>query len=315
MIYCMRPALLLALALLVACEAPIPEEPPAEPHGPADSYPRYIRELVFVGTAEGEPLLVPFSFEAIDRESDVGRQARGWVAHGESWEMFLDEEWEAGPAGSVWRLVPVGPLRVLVGGAAEIEAISYRREGDELRLAVSGTQMPWQRVGSSRFRILGGTLRHRDREVEGVIVEAQHIRAPSADQTEAPPLVDWAYLTDAEGGHQILLVTPSREEDGREGTLAWARDEEGRQSSDRLNVSWTEALTVEAARREVPVAWRYNAPELHLSADVRQVAHHVDVGEERRGRRVVSVRYSVTGTISTPTEEREVFGISRHDRE
>jgi len=313
--HCMRSALLLALVLLVACETPLPEEAVADPQGPADSYPRYIREMVFVGRAEGEPLLVPFSFEAIDRGSDVGRQARGWVAHGESWEMFLDEEWEAGPTGSVWRLVPVGPLRVLVGGAAEIEALSYRREGDELRLAVRGTQLSWQRVGSSRFRILGGTLRHRDREVEGVIVEAQHLRSPSAEQTEPPALVDWSYLTDRTGEHQLLLVTPSRDDEGRYGTLAWARDEEGRQSSDWLNVTWTEVLTVEAARREVPMAWRYDAPELHLTADIRHVGHHVDVGAERRGRRVVSVRYTVRGTLNTPEGETEVFGIARHDRE
>jgi hypothetical protein len=94
----------------------------------------YYREYIFVASGEAEPLIVPFSFRTREVGEELDRQARGWLARGATWDRFLDVSTRTSAAGGVWRVVPHPEVRVIAGGAAELEGFRFELGERLLRL-------------------------------------------------------------------------------------------------------------------------------------------------------------------------------------
>lgn len=309
------PALALTLVLQAACSGePVGDtETETAADTAQETSPEHVKEFVFLGEINGEPVVLPLSFRAVSAGAVVRRSARGWLAHGENWDSFMELDWEAGTSVSLWRVVPTGGLRVLAGGPAGIEALLYQENDQVLRLALGDTLTGWNRVGNARFRLADGSLARGAETVPGTVLEVQHLRAPPSTGEGGADL-DWLFATDG-GDRRILIVTPTGEDAGAGGALAALIDGTDTRRTNRVEVTWTDVIPVERARRDMPLGWRYRIPDFALNAEVERMGNALHIGPERRGRRSIEVRYTVAGVADFAGEAARIRGAALFMRE
>lgn len=305
---------LLSLAA-TACEAEPPPESAAvpAPAATAPEAPRYVRDFMFVGELADTPIVVPFSFRATPAGEEIGRNVRAWLARGGTWESFLDLSWSVPAGASVWRVVPRGDLRVLAGGAAEVEGLVFRRGERTLRLLLGEPLSTWPRGEGERYQMLDSRLQLGRVTVPGTVVEVQRVRPPLAADPPADAGTDWLFLTD--GGQLRLVLTGAvGGADTGEEAAAWTLLPGEERVWDRAEVRQLEHLALPPARRDIPVRWGYSVPDAEIEGEVRSLGYDAEVGEERAGRRAVEVLYTVEGWISVAGTRRRVVGVIRHSQ-
>ncbi len=127
-------AALFLIGLLGGCTRP-GGEPPSGDQGPEpDSLapvrnfqPRtYERHIVFLTFQEDSTLIAPWSFTARTRPDGVDREVRGWLARGDTWDAFLSDSWSGPPNAAPWRILPHGPVRLVVGEEDAVETIIFQ---------------------------------------------------------------------------------------------------------------------------------------------------------------------------------------------
>lgn len=309
------------IALLVlfcaACErVPVPEPPAAAPaQVTVDAEPRYLREFIFVGVLADAPLVVPFSFSAVEQEGEIGRTAQGWLGHGPTWDAFLDERWSGPAAGGVWRILPRPEVRVIAGGSTELDALVFRRGERALRLQMNEALSAWSGRDEIRYRLLRGHLHFRGTVVPGTVLETQQILRPARSTAEGGGEFDWLFLTDG-GSLRLLLSEAMGSARERKPTFAWVPLPDGERSWDRAEIRWQELRPFPDARRDIPVRWSYRIPEAGWEGEVWSLGSAAEVGLERGGRRAVEIRHTVEGWASLEGgERRRVVGMMRHGQE
>ena len=265
-----------------------------------------MRELAFVGSRDGDPISVLFSFTAIPEPGITRRHARGWVAHGAGWEQFLDAETSTRDGGAVWRVVPTEDLRVTVGGPAEVESLAFRRAERALRLEVDGIRSGWTTFRTSRFRMLEGRVRLGAGWVEGVVLEVQRFLPRPGEGEEG----SWVLLSDGDGT-QVVVAEMQAGEDAPE-RLAWTLFGDEERTWESFSMRPREMAVFDAARREIPDGWNILVPEARTRITAVSDALDPTAGEERRGRRAVDARYALSGVADLAGEETPVFGIGRY---
>ncbi|CAN5737163.1 hypothetical protein BH23GEM7_BH23GEM7_26420 [soil metagenome] len=305
-------AVLAACLLLAGCDrgaAPVPSNAPAQAGELAEAAPRYLRELIFVGVLADTPVVVPFSFSGTAEDGEIMRSARAWLAHGTTWESFLDASWPSPAVGSVWQILPHPELRVIAGGTTEIEALAFRRGERALRLHLGAPISEWNPGEELRYRAMDGRLDLRGTTVRGTVFELQRIERPATQSARGDD--DWLFLTDG-GSLRLLLAEATGGEAAREETFAWTYLPDGEAAWDGVEIRWLEMLPFAPARRDIPIRWRYRLPGPGIEGEVWSLGYDAQVGEERAGRRAVEVRYTVEGWVSVEGERRRVLGMIRH---
>lgn len=301
------PALLLAAPPLVAaCGA---ERPQAQDAAAAESSSwRYRRGFVFVGERGGQPLVVPFTFEALPRDSGLRRDTRASLAHGETWDAFFAESWTGGAGAGPWKVLPHGPLRLAAAGPLEVESLWYQQRGRSLRLALLPPRSPWQGDQRARARLRGGRLTVGAERSAGVVLEEYEVTAVGGDSTRGPR--DQLVLT--AGDSVLLFADRSLAADGTGARgHAWLRRGAEARTSEDPQMEWLELRALERARRDVPVRWRFRLAGGEWG-EVQAVGYETEVGDERAGRRGVEVRYTVEGWLEVGEERIPVSGYARH---
>lgn len=304
--------LLAACLLLAGCDraaAPVASDAPAQPGEPVEAAPRYLRELIFVGVLADTPVVVPFSFSGTAGETEITRSARAWLAHGTTWESFLDASWPSPAVGSVWQILPHPELRVIAGGSTEIEALAFRRGERALRLHLGEPISEWNPGEELRYRAMDGRLDLRGTTVRGTVFELQRVERPATRGAGGDD--DWLFLTDG-GSLRLLLAEATGSEAAREETFAWTYLPGGEAAWDAVEIRWLEMLPFAPARRDIPVRWRYRLPGPGIEGEVWSLGYDAQVGEERAGRRAVEVRYTVEGWVTVEGDRRRVLGVIRH---
>ncbi|MGH7457686.1 MAG: hypothetical protein ACREKN_01215 [Longimicrobiaceae bacterium] len=292
---------LLALLFAASCgEGPGEDAAPPAATETAPAGQLYTRTFVFLGRRDGAPLVVPFSFTAVRGPEGTLRTARGWLAHGPTWDRFLDQSWQSWGQGTHWRVLPTEELRVFVGGPAELESLLFERGERTLRLDITGVAAAWTPVGPLRVRLLQGRLNLAGERVTGPVLEVQRIG--SADAAGLP--FEWLFLT-GEGVEPLVAARSG-------GEAGWARLGEEERSGEQLTLEWTELRPLEEARRDIPTAWRLGVPRERVTGRVTASGFDAVLGEERRGRRAAEVFYTVEGEFTTGGDTREVYGVAHH---
>lgn len=303
---------LLALTLLAACggggESP-EESEAAAPAGAATAL-RYNRDFVFVASTDEGPLVVPFSFQALDGGAGLERSITGWLARGPDWDRFLEEESLTERSGGVWRVVPDGDLRVLAGGPTEVEALRFERGDRRLRLDLDAPITGWQQGGDSRFRLLEGQLSVGSESVSGPVLEILRVDRTLEDGWPGTQDYDEVFLT---GGESLQLVMGESlaGEEASEG-FAWVRNGETERTWEEGEVRWLEVRSYQDARRDIPHRWSIRIPGAGIEGEVTADGFDALLGPERGARRAVEVRYTVTGWLLIDGERHEVTGMIRH---
>lgn len=275
---------------------------------------RYDRETTFLTWDEAGLASAPFSFSTVPLGERHEREVHAWLADGETWDEFLREAWSSSATGGLWRVVPHGELRIAAGGPG-VEALWYESGGRRLRLDVGDPRSQWHGGERERFRMLGGTMTVGASRRAGLVFEELQV-SRGADAGDPDILHDRIILLDRNGFALYLLherAAGTSADAGRDGA-AWVLTPGSDEAAQGGTVEWVEMRPLEEARRDIPLRWRFAAPEAGLAGEVAALGYHATLGAERGGRRGVAMRYTVEGWIERDGERVEVMGIVRHQQ-
>src|SRR5690554_2305322 len=113
----MRTIILLVLLLLVACDRS--ERPGSAAtnsrSGREGTAATYDRSFLLLSLRADTPVAAALEFTAVEGPTVIRRTAGAWLARDRTWMELLEQAWETEPMREPWRLVPHGPLRLVVG--------------------------------------------------------------------------------------------------------------------------------------------------------------------------------------------------------
>ncbi|MEX2569822.1 MAG: hypothetical protein WD737_00855 [Gemmatimonadota bacterium] len=304
-----------AFALLAACGSPDDTggaAAEAQSAGETALY-RYNREYVFVSPRGDEPLVVPFTFRSNELGSELERGVRGWLARGATWDRFLDETGRTSQAGGVWRVVPLGDLRITAGGAAELESLRFERAERRLRLELDAPLTSWSQGGDTRFRLLSGTLAVGSETLSGPVLEMLRVERTLEDGWPPGEDFDALFLTSGDSVQVVLAETING--DGAAPEYAWVRTPGGERSWQEAEIRWLEMRPYQDARRDIPLGWSFRVPGAAVDGELVAAGFDVVLGPERAGRRAVEIHYTVEGWVDLGSDRHEVTGMIRHTQQ
>lgn len=295
---------LLALAA-AGCDARAPDvEPPEAVEASAPSTPvverSFERTLVFMGEVGDTALVVPWLTTATTGPEGVTRSARAWVARGEVWEAFLDERWTGPPSRSPWRIVPHGPMRIVVGEDESLRRLIYSAAPRELELVPGAVTAEWTGRAGATFRLLEGSLILGGAATEGLVLDLSRTREGPIEGEES-----WAFLGSDDG---LMVVL-----DGRGGNLhqGWARLDFRDLVLPEVRLEATELRPFDRARRDIPVAWTIDSPDGRISGTLTVAAPWLEAEEADGPRLPVHALHRVEGTFVVDGTEYAVRGLLR----
>ncbi len=307
-----RTAFCSLILALTACGDDATDELGISPPMPAAEAtdPRYVREYVYLTERAGQPLVVPFSFRSVERGDSIERTARAELAHGSTWDGFVDERWHTIRESGVWRVLPIGDLRMTVGGPTEVEALWYRRGERNLRLQMEQPLSGWHQASSARYRLMRGQLRLGPERTSGFVLESLQVHATGRAGRDS----DLLFLSAGDSLVLVLGETLSREGAAGRG-FAWAWTPASETGWERAEVRWLELRAFEEARRDIPLHWSFRVPEAAIHGEVSALGMESRVGVDRPGRRAVEIRYTVEGWIEVGEARSPVIGVVTHIQE
>lgn len=334
--------LLLCLAALAGCEdgPPWGSDAPGQTTIDRDVFgPRaaYDRRVIFLGAGDELPTAAVFDFATLSDSAGMRRGVRARLVDGAEWIPLLDAGWVMEPMREPWRLVPHGPLTMVVGDEGDIDALLFR--GDvEVRLEPGIALAEYSPDAGTQLLLRQGTLQLGGEPVPGVLLDAQLARAvtrsdlaAAAPAGEADDTATEAAPPGAQAGDSAAAGNPSPgARQGAEGFLldgngyyvvvassadgefAWirtgARDDVRRPA--RLEP--TEFETYREGGVQAPVAWRIVSQGAALSGELRVEAADRTMLE---GREAALLGYAiVTGYVEDRGIRRNVYGLIRHVR-
>ncbi len=262
----------------------------------------YQRTIVFLDTAGDSAQFVPWDFENRVETDGVYRHVRGWLGRAGQWGLFMEDEWTTDPTRSPWRIVPRGPVRLVMGLEDALEEIYYREGLRDLSLRLGRSVAEWSGQRGATYRLLEGTIRLADVETEGLVLDAFAVRAADAGGS--------AEMGVLAGRGQMQLVFANAEAPGR--YRAWARQDTLEFFWPEVEVTWEETRGVERARRGVPVLWRIDSGDGMLSGAFEALSSHVQVLDGTSAILPVLVVYEVAGQVRVGEAEEAVKGFLRH---
>lgn len=314
------PALALAIALsaVVACgDPPSPRGDRALPEAASPDSAQnisgrvYERWLVFTASdsGEGSTLVAPFFFTARTVPDGVERSVRGWLNRDDAWEVVVRERWSTPPSRAPWRILPRGPLRLVVGQQDAVQTLIYGAGSRTLELEPGASLVEWNGSRGETFLLQEASLSIAGQGIRGVLLDLGRAR-----RREDPLPGDWALLVSGDSLH-VVLSSP------REGPDDQAGPSEGFGRLDlreiqwpEVSVDWSETRAFEPARRGVPTGWRVSTPEGDLEGALESVSAELEAGELDGPVLPVDGLFVVRGTLQVLGADYPVTGLVRHQR-
>lgn len=309
-----RAALVLAVAVAASC-APAADVPPES--GGAEDAPlaasgnfqsrSYERHVVFLGARGDTTILVPWSFGAWTRAGGVDREVRGWLARDDAWETLFTDRWE-GPVSRVpWRILPRGPVRLVVGLQDALETILFQGGGRGVEVVSGSLLAEWSGPRGQTYRIHEGTVFLADRIVEGTLLDMTR-----AWTDQAGPPGDFGFLVSG-GSLQLVFENLASGEGAAGGQFScWGRVLFADRGWQGVQLLWREVRAFEPARRDVPVAWEVRSPDGTLRGSLAAASQFLEPGEGEGPVLPVMGLFQLEGTLILDGREFPVRGFLRH---
>lgn len=258
-------------------------------------------------------LVVPIFFRARTTPDGVLRTIRGRVGRGATWESFAEEEWLAPRSRTPWRIVPRGPVRLVVGDGGALETVIFRDPPRVLELDLGEPLVEWTGPGGSTFRLEASSVLLGSRTFGGITLDMTR----GQDAADGLP-GDWAFLVSGDS-LQLVLESPTQAPPAADSNFrAFGRVDFRRLQWPEVTVDWTESRAYEPARRDVPGAWRFQStgprgPDVSGSFSSRSA--QLTAGSGEGPVLPVDALFIVSGSILLEGSEYPVQGIYRHRRE
>lgn len=272
----------------------------------------YQRAIVFMDTFRDTSMFVPWEFRNSVASDTLHRSLRGWLgrtwsnpetgARDGQWSLFADDDWTSVAGRAPWQIVPRGPARLVMGPGGTLRELYYRQGFRDLSVRLGDVVAEWNGQRRERYRLLAGTAELSGAEVEGLVLDVTLSRSGAG----AGP-VEWALLA-GDDDFRLLLADPEGDGPYR----AWAFRDGQEFAWPEVTVSWDETATVERARREVPVLWRFRSRAGGLSGTLASTSSQVRTLDSPGAERPVLAVYEVAGEVSTGGLGVAVRGFLRH---
>lgn len=270
----------------------------------------YERIFAFASIDSDTTLLVPIFFTSRSVPGGVVRRIRGWLGRAGTWELFVDERWRTPPSRTAWRLLPRGPVRLVVGEDDAVENIIYQQPPRVLELDLGEGLVEWTGPRGGVYRLERGTLHLGTRPFNGIAMDLARSRS-----IRDTPGGDWALLVSGDS-LQVVLQSPRQSEPGADGAwVAFVRLDVRQEQWPDVTVEWSESQAYEPARRDVPAAWRFRSRGEEIEGALRAESADLSAGEDGGPVLPVTALYGVEGTVRVEGRAYPVGGLVWHHRE
>ncbi len=253
-------------AVLVGCGDPGEQTPPdktaravsesrsAEPLPGAF----YHTELTFVGRGE-TPALLHLRFDNRTDSVSIRLRYRGWFG-GEQWSELIDHRDSLPVPRAAWRILPTGPIRIVVGKGGEPSSVILQLQDADLRLDSRGAIGSWNSSTGQRESLRLAELLVEAGAETGLLLVRQRAR-----RIDAPADEDYGqyFLLSDTTGNAILLMRDSTSPDAPVTAWTWFDGIEG---------EWDDAMILTLAASEgTPGRWSFELPEAGVLGELRGV--------------------------------------------
>jgi hypothetical protein len=263
--------------------------------------------VVFTTLGGDSTLVVPWLLEASVEPGGVERRARGWLLRAGEWEPVLDERWQTPPTDAPWRILPHGPLRLIVGTDDALERMAYAEGERRLEIGLGASLAEWSGGGSEVFQLADGTLTLGEGTTTGLVLDMARVR-PTARGAAG----DWLLLVSGDS-LQLVLHTPLAGGGGAESSWrGWARLDFRELPLPAVTVDWAEERAFDRARRTVPVAWTIGGGDGAVAGALELRTSLLEAGEGAGPLLPVDGLFTVEGTVVVDGGEYPVRGLYRH---
>ncbi len=208
----------------------------------------YERDVAFLGHEADSLVAAPFVFSASVQQSHVLRGVRSWLLRDGSWDPYHQTEWQSDPTRTPWRILPHGPVGLIVGLEDALEGIVFDEGPRQLDLRLGTGPDPWSGPLGESVSLRDGEL-----EISGVAIPGMVLELSRTWQSAEYPPGDWFFLASGDSlGIVLLDAGPPGAEPRYRG---WARTPAGDVQWPEIDVDPAETRPFEPARREVPSRW------------------------------------------------------------
>lgn len=316
----MRFRLLVSAALLVpalagcGADEPVPQ-PAADIAGDtATSAPaptrRYERHVTFLASRSDSAPAVVWLLDAASGADGVARTAEALLLRGGAWERFLDESWATPPTRAPWRVLPHGPMRLVVSETEALERLVYSAAPRELEVVLDETLVDWTGRRGETLRLSAGGLLLGGVTLPGYVADLARTAEPGAS-----PGGDWAFLVSGDSLQLILHASSQGPGTGENLFQGWARLDFREWIQPDLSVTWEETRSFERARRTVPARWALADPGGLWDGRLEVVTSWLEAGEGEGPQLPVDAVFEVQGVVTIEGVEYPVRGLFRHTQE
>jgi hypothetical protein len=267
----------------------------------------YERNFLFLGWEADTAVMVPWFLNARTSQDSVTRTARAWLGRGGAWELFFEEAWKTPRTPEPWRLLPHGPMRLVVGEGDVVERVLFDEGPRQLELVLEEPIVEWAGQRGEAFRALNGAVFISSLRLDGVLFDMSRARSPLD-----PEPGDWIFLT-AGDSLLFLFIDPGRRDPTADIFFSgWARMGDEDVHWPAVRMEWPRVRSVDEARRDVPDSWVITAVDGDMRGSLESVTSHLTVGGGEGPLLPIDALFEVRGTIVIEDQELGVSGMVRH---
>lgn len=297
----------------------------------------YDRHLIFLGPGQTLPTAAVFDFAALSDVGAIRRGVRARVVDGTDWLDLLDSGWEMEPMREPWRLVPHGPIRMVMSDAGELSTLVYRDDDVVVRLEPGPTIAEHSPDAGTQIRLRQARLRLDGESVPGVLLDAQLGRSLPAgsglrgatgdtadsigagsdpDLGEGAPTPPGDPTPTARPGAAALLLDNSGFyavfTESAAGDVVWIHTAGRDDVRPDARLEGTDLERFDPAGADVPTRWQITDAGGSLTGELERVAaNHAALPHPD----LAVIGYVlVSGWIEDRSVRREVYGLVRHVR-
>ena len=267
----------------------------------------YERYVVFMTSRGDSTLVVPWLFSSQAVPGVVQRETRGWLARGGSWEPFHSDAWETSPSRAPWRILPHGPVRLIVGPGDALDGVIYESGARLLEVHPGELLVEWRGQRGETYRAQEGVALLSNQRVDGVIMDLARARAAGD-----PVPGDWLFLVSGDSLH-LFVDSPDGGTTGASASYrGWAQLDLRQFQWPQILVEWEEVRAFEPARRDVPVRWSIASTDGEMEGMLVIQSSNMEVGTGEGPILPVDAFFEVEGSIRVEGGEYPVRGLVRH---
>lgn len=281
--------------------------------GAADRAGGWEREFLMLGLGTDSTFALPWSWRAIVSADSTRWERTFRMELDGRWEMLVADSLATGPLRTPWRIVPGGPLEMVVDTDDAISALVVGTPERQVEVRPGEFLAEWNRPEGGALRLFrssaslaGSTDPDTDREVDGLWVDLTRAWSP-----EGPPPADWIFLHDGTATQLFLEAVAPRETDSAQ-WRGWSRIAFQTRPWPELSVQWAETRAFERARRDIPQRWRIESPDGAFEGELQAEGSHLVAGSGPGPLLPVDAVFRVNGELRVEGELISVTGIVRH---